>query len=194
MAHWGWYWKVKKKHLARKICSKLPFIDSFRLYKNNVMTGYLVQPLDIRVKPMSDHLSVIYRKRKEHSYTIPVEKLPCNYGGFRYFFKCPLCEKRMRFLYFAEQSLFLCRACLNLGYNSQRLRPSRRLGEQGAKIQQLIKNKGGDVCKKPPRMHRSTWDALIERQVDYEIRAEDALRNEVNQWHGPEVLTPNKGL
>ena len=187
MTHWGWYWRIKKKHCARKVCSNLLSIDAFKLYKGNTMTGFGVSPLDIRADARPDHLKITYRKRKEHSYTIPIDKLPCNYGGFRYFFKCPLCEKRMRFLYFAEQSLFICRGCLNLGYNSQRLRPSRRLGEQGEKIQKLIKDKGGDICKKPPRMHRSTWHALLDKKIDYEIRSEDALRDEVCQWYGPEA-------
>lgn len=188
MTHWGWYWKVKRKHIAKKLCSNLPSIDSFKFYRGESMYGFTVQPLDIKAYPSPDHLKIAYGKRNSHFHIIHVEKNPCNYGGFRYFFKCPLCHKRMRFLYFAEQSVFLCRKCLNLGYDSQRLRPSSRLGQQSKKIQKLIKDRGGDVGKKPPRMHHSTWDALIDKQVEYEIKAQDALRNEMCQWYGLEVL------
>ncbi len=186
MTHWGWYWKVKKKHCARKICSNLLSIDAFKLYKGNTMTGFGVSPLDIRADARPDHLKITYRKRKEHSYTIPIDKLPCNYGGFRYFFKCPLCEKRMRFLYFAEQSLFICRGCLNLGYNSQRLRPTKRYDYMSEKVKKLVQSKGGDLkgYKKPSRMHKETYDMLRSKEFYYESKSHQALNTELRQWFG----------
>ena len=33
MTHWGWYWNVKKKHIAKKLCSNLRSIDSFKIQK-----------------------------------------------------------------------------------------------------------------------------------------------------------------
>lgn len=115
MAHWGWYWKVKEKHVKRVLCSTLARIDSFALYKGGVkensIVGFTVQPLQVRAEAHPSHLKITYRNRKNHSYTISIEKLPCNYGGLRFFFKCPLCQKRMRFLYLGQQSVFLCRQC-----------------------------------------------------------------------------------
>lgn len=185
--HWGWYWKIKKKHVARKLCSDFPSIDSFRLYQGNQINSFTVHPLDINAQTTSGSIKITYGKRKSHAHIISVEKNSCNYGGFRYFFKCPLCHKRMRFLYLVAQSIFLCRSCLNLGYNSQRLRTSTRLQEQSEKIKELIKNKGGDMYSKPLRMHQSTWNALRSKQTDYEIKADDALRKELTQWYGQKV-------
>lgn len=101
---------------------------------------------------------------------IAIDKLTCNYGGFRYFFKCPLCQKRMRFLYFAEQSIFLCRNCLNLSYASQRLCPTWRHAHMQDKVKELIKQKGGDLdaYKKPPKMHYDTYRRLKDKYFYYE--------------------------
>lgn len=91
MAHWGWYWKVKKKHVKRVLCSTMARIDSFALYKGGAkecsIVGFTVQPLEVKAEAYPSHLKITYRNRKEHSYTIAIDKLPCNYGGLRCFFK-----------------------------------------------------------------------------------------------------------
>lgn len=189
MAHWGWYWKVKKKHISRTLCSKLTQIDSFKILKNNEKNGFIVQPMAIQAKPKLDHLEIIFRNKKSHSYIIPINKLTCNYGGFRYYFNCPLCQRRMRILYLAEHSIFLCRKCLNLSYKSQKLRPTRRYNSMNQKIKDFIKNKGGDLdlYKKPPRMHQSTYQKLMNKQIYYENKSHQALNKELRQWYGPRV-------
>lgn len=186
MAHWGWYWKVKKKHVARKLCSSLISIDSFKFYKNNTMGGFSVQPLEVNAEPTSNHLKITYRKRKEYSYLIPIEKQPCNYGGYRSFFKCPLCQKRMRFLYFAEQSLFLCRKCLNLSYESQRLRPTMRYYYMTQKIKDSMKDKDGNLSlyEKPFGMHKDKYEKLKSKQFYYEAKSKQAITRELRKWFG----------
>src|SRR3990167_6791849 len=161
MAHWGWWWKVKNKaHIPKKLCSNMIKIDSFVIYKKGITHGFQVAPLDIKAMPMLNHLVIIYRNQKKNPYQIPVEKIPCNYGGIRCYFKCPLCNKRMRILYLAENSIFLCRKCLNLGYITQRWRPSIRTMIKHSEMKRQIKNLGGDldINKKPPRMRTSTFE------------------------------------
>jgi hypothetical protein len=189
MTHWGWYWKIKKKHIPRIVCSELPSIDSFKLYKNNMIAGFSVQPWAIRAAPTADHLKVTYRNRKAYSYLISIEKQACNYGGFRYFFKCPLCHKRMRILYFAEQSVFLCRKCLNLSYLSQRLRPTERYRYMSNKIKEHIKNKGGtlDNNQKPSYMHKDKYQKLKSKQLYYESKSHQALIKELREWYGARI-------
>jgi len=183
MTHWGWYWKVKQKHIPRKLCSQLTKIDSFKL--SDKIIGFNIQPLDIRIEVITDHLKVTYRKRKEHTYNIPIERQPCNYGGFRSFFRCPLCQKRMRFLYFAEHSVFLCRKCLNLGYWSQRLRPSRRYSYMHAKIEDPIKSRGGNLeGEKPSYMHKGTYRVLQAKQRYYDSKHNQAINKELLAWYG----------
>lgn len=186
MTHWAWYWKVKKKHISRKVCSNLVSIDSFKVFKQGAETGFTVQPLQIKAEPGLGYLKVTYRDRKNSTYSIPIDKLPCNYGGFRYFFRCPLCQARMRKLYLAENSLFLCRKCLNLSYETQSLRPTRRYDYMSKKIKQLIKDRGGDIdfWQKPPGMHQETYQKLRKWHSYYESMSSYTLSNEIREWHG----------
>jgi hypothetical protein len=92
----------------------------------------------------------------------------------------------MRFLYFAEQSMFLCRRCLNLGYESQRLRPTVRYNYMSAKVKQLVKNKGGDIdCyQKPPHMHQRTYEMLRSKEHYFQSKSHEALNQELRSWYG----------
>lgn len=185
MTHWGWYWSVKRKsHIPKKKCSKFISIDSFKLLKNGTCGGFTVFPLQVQGKMENNNLTVSYRNQAERSYTIPIERQPCNFGGYRYFFKCPLCQRRMRFLYFAENSIFLCRKCLNLCYDTQRLRPTKRYAHTEDKIKKMIEGKGGSSYKKPPRMHNATYQRLKSKQHYYEQKSCQALNNEMRLWFG----------
>lgn len=54
---------------------------------------------------------------------------PCNYGGVRYWFVCPGCNKRVAVVYSHECDIFRCRHCVGLKYSSQSAdRISRRFG------------------------------------------------------------------
>ncbi len=190
MTHWGWYWKLKnKQHIPRTLCSKLVSIDSFKIMKDNRNIGFTVKPLEVKAIIKDDQLHIAYRKRKEISYAIAIDKLPCNYGGFRYFFRCPLCQKRMRLLYFAEQSIFLCRKCLNLGYISQRLRPTKRYDYMSDRVKETIKSKDGDPDRyqKPRHMHNDTYQKLINKQSYYKSNSLQALNDDLRCWYGAKV-------
>ncbi len=188
MTHWGWFWKLKNKHQARTLCSKLLSIDSFQLFKNPDFSQFKVEPIAINAELHNDGLHVTYRKRKEHSYTIPVEKQTCNFGGFRSFFQCPLCKCRMRMLYLTDKSIFLCRQCLNLSYESQLLRPTLRYTHMDKKITKIIENQGGDTSwTKPKGMHAKTYDRLKNLQHYYEQKAHQAMNAELRTWYGNKI-------
>lgn len=63
-------------------------------------------------------------EKTDMNYTVSLSRTACNYGGFRYWFFCPLtksgikCRRRVRKLY-CYQNYFGCRSCLNLCYSSQ---------------------------------------------------------------------------
>lgn len=188
MTHWGWFWKVKKKHQSKTICSQFICIDSFKLYKSNARFGFIITPLEVKGVPYSDYLKISYRNQKKHSYIIPVQKLTCNYGGYRYFFNCPLCKQRMRILYFSEKSVFLCRKCLNLCYETQRLRPTKRYEHIAKKIKSYIQSREGDFYhKKPKYMHAHTYEMLKSKQFYYEAKSHQALNNELREWYGVKI-------
>jgi hypothetical protein len=184
--HWGYYWKVKKKHIPRTLCSKLNSIDSFKFYKNNTMRGFTISPIDVRADAYPHYLKITYRNRKKSSYKIAIERQASTYGGFRCFFKCPLCKKRMRLLYLAENSIFLCRGCLNLSYKSQRLRPTERYYHMAKKVKDLIGEKGGSLenYQKPPRMHTKTFKTLRLKKLYYEDKSHQASNQELRLWFG----------
>jgi hypothetical protein len=34
MTHWGWYWKVKRKHRRKEQCERFVSLDSFEMFRN----------------------------------------------------------------------------------------------------------------------------------------------------------------
>ena len=57
-----------------------------------------------------------------YSYNVYIETTPCNYGGKRWWFRCPSCHRRCRVLYLPYYAkVFACRICHNLTYESQQV-------------------------------------------------------------------------
>ena len=63
-------------------------------------------------------------EKKDFDYKVPLETTTCNFGGFRYWFKCTLykrgiyCGRRVGVLY-KDGDWFGCRHCYNLTYESR---------------------------------------------------------------------------
>lgn len=193
MTHWGWYWKIKRKHEPKALCNSWHFseIDSFRMFKNKELiqlikessnrTSFEIPSYNLKATLLdNDSLNVTYNNG---SYIIPVEKKPCNYGGYYYFFHCPKCKIRMRKLY-CMQGEYLCRKCLNLGYLTQRLRTSNRHLIMANKIKMILENKSGSLDRKPPWMKKKTFKNLKDKHFEYyEIKFGMALRNELMTYY-----------
>lgn len=61
-----------------------------------------------------------------NNQTISVTQTPCNFGGWRNWFLCPNCIRRVGVLYRKPmKSQFLCRDCHNLTYQLTKYRRSR---------------------------------------------------------------------
>jgi len=123
MTHWGWYWKIKKQHIPKQLCSQLPSVDSFVITKQ----------AREEQKAVPGSCTIIYGQLTQH---VSIERNPCNYGGFRAFFLCPQCAQRKRMLYISTR--ITCRSCLKLGYHTQRLTPSGRSLVRRAKIERRL--------------------------------------------------------
>ena len=189
--NWGYYWKVKKKHIAKGLCVRFAEIDSFEMIKYKEGLEWVRSSKDrlcfqtfehnLRATLMDDDsLSVSY---DAGSYIIPVEKKPCNYGGFYRFFHCPQCDKRMRKLYLLEGK-YLCRKCANLGYYSQRLRPSQRCLYMCVKVEDSLHNMAGSLDRKPPWKKQRTLQRLRKKYLDYSEKHFYAFRKELVDWYG----------
>ena len=89
--------------------------------------------VSIQVSVMDDegYLRIYYTQtdrgtgeKKDFDFKIPLLTTPCNYGGKRYWFKCPwykngqYCGRRVGVLY-KNGDYFACRHCYNLTYSSR---------------------------------------------------------------------------
>ena len=67
-------------------------------------------------------------KKSELYYKVRLVSTPCNFGGYRWWFICPLvsngnvCGRRVGVLYLGGKEYFGCRHCYNLTYECQRER------------------------------------------------------------------------
>jgi hypothetical protein len=185
MTHWGWYWKVKRKHRAKNLCDNQTCIDSFDLFNQNNFSGFTITSGEKEeVRGTLQGLQIIVSS-DTMSYTIPIEKQACHFGGFRYFFRCPVsgCDRRMRKLYVYD-CYFACRKCLNLGYLSQKVVSSRRFYLMGKKIKQRLENSGGNLYTKPKWMRSKTFNELQRKEASYQIKSEFALEDEIINMYG----------
>lgn len=184
MTHWGWYWKVKKQHKSKLVCDYFIELDSFIFLKNNRRPSFFVEDENryFRCITLDEYLEI---STEIVNYVIPYEKQPCHFGGFRYFFRCPLqnCNRRMRKLYY-YRGVFACRKCLNLCYFSQTVKPSWRLSFQNEKIHKKLKKLGGSIFDKPKWMRWKTFDKLLEKERAYEWKSEMAQHEEFYQMFG----------
>ena len=115
---------------------------------------------------------------KSEDYPVFLEWTQCNFGGKRAWFICPArgCGRRVAILY--GGSIFACRYCYQLAYDSQNEAPhSRALGRTQAIRMKL----GGspslveDFPPKPKGMHWSTYNRL-------RLRAEEAESRSWSPW------------
>jgi hypothetical protein len=110
---------------------------------------------DVVIRVGLNHLIFNYRYRIHGGQWEPVEQLvridrtPCNFGGYRKWFLCPRCGKRVGVIY-CVIGYFWCRTCNNLAYISQFLSKEDRLMHKAAKIFQRLGFDGGDLFRAFP--------------------------------------------
>lgn len=117
----------------------------------------------LRQTDKANKIDVNYSYRgKAHSYSIRLDKTPCNYGGYRYWFRCPSCSKRVSVLYCA--GTYVCRGCIGACYASQLQQPIDRLFSRADAIRQRLGWQSGiahGIGAKPRYMHSKTFDRLV---------------------------------
>ena len=100
---------------------------------------------------------------------ISFDKTPCNYGGYRTWFLCPRCFKRVAILYGAGK-YFLCRHCHDLTYASQQEDWASRMLRKGRNIRERlgVKSPTDRIIFKPKGMHQETFNRLRFQADKYE--------------------------
>jgi len=99
--------------------------------------------------------------KTDYNYTVSLLKTPCNFGGIRYWFACPVCFTRVGSLYLPpSQIYFCCRGCHNLTYNS---RNESRLGRFGNIGYNIIADR--KIEELYSQIKRWTWRGRSTRKV-----------------------------
>ena len=74
----------------------------------------------------------------DYKYVVPLVTTPCNFGGVRYWFGCPSCDRRVAVLYLARGDVyFRCRHCNNLSYHSRNRSIMELFGHTSRQIEKL---------------------------------------------------------
>ena len=118
-----------------------------------------------------------YRHRLRSGEWGPVQQkisfdwTPCFFGGYRYWFLCPRCWKRVAVLY-GVGKYFFCRHCYNLTYTTQQEGPIDCIGRKARKIRARL-GASTDLfalmpfnLPKPKNMHWKTFNRLFEEADD----------------------------
>ena len=109
---------------------------------------------------------------KDEEYPVFLDSTRCNYGGERIWFSCPGrgCSRRVAVLY--GGSIFACRHCYQLAYDSQReTSHSRALSRAQAIRVKLGGTPAGDFPDKPKGMHWETYNRLCTEYEEAESRS-----------------------
>lgn len=138
--------------------------------------GEVVGSIGIRAECHCVTLS--YRHRdydedwKDEEYPVFLDSTHCNYGGERFWFLCPArgCLRRVAVLY--SGSVFACRHCYQLVYDSQREQAYSRALSRAQTIRvKLGGSPAGDFPDKPKGMHWRTYNRLCTEFEEAENRS-----------------------
>jgi hypothetical protein len=100
---------------------------------------------------------------------VPLVKSPTNFSAQREWFQCLTCRRRCRILY--GGTLFRCRKCQGLRYETQYEPPFARAATRALKIRDKLGGKGGiddPFPAKPKGMHWRTYERLRRQAEKYE--------------------------
>jgi hypothetical protein len=117
---------------------------------------------DIRANRWSVELQFEHFEGKQ---SIPIMWSWCNFGGYRPWFRCPYCPRRVRKLYYAS-GFCGCRTCCNLRYASQRRGAKSRRYLQALRLRLRLNGVASISApfpERPRRMHKTTYFRLRRR-------------------------------
>lgn len=123
----------------------------------------------IQIRTGADRVTLNYQNRTKSGewlpmeYAVDLEWTPCNLGGRRAWFRCPVhsCGRRVAILFGGK--IFACRRCHKLVYQSQRETDDDRAARRADTIRRRVGWKpgilNGEGCK-PKGMHWRTFERL----------------------------------
>jgi len=93
--------------------------------KNDITLEISTVTNDLYIRPIYIQTDRETGEKKSFDYKIPLITSPCNLGGIRYWFKCPMskngvsCNRRVATLY-KDGDYFACRHCYDLTYSCKK--------------------------------------------------------------------------
>jgi hypothetical protein len=124
-----------------------------------------------------DRLTLTYRYRvhggdwDDVTQPVALDQTPCRYGGFRPWFLCPKCQRRVAVLTL-YRACFWCRHCHRLPYASQQEGIIDRLWSQIRKLGQSVGAKADEspwMWRKPKGMHWRTFEQRVAKAQELEM-------------------------
>ena len=160
----GTYSRVNKQITVNEVRSlDIRKIDKARFIDTGWIDYYVWNDGEsVRLRIENSRMTLVDRGQ-----VIYLDKTKCNYGGFRYWFNCPGCNRRSAILYEKQQE-FLCRICHKLPYKSQMEGKIDTLIRRTKKIRKRL----GDyddlsevITCKPKGMHWKTFQKLKKKEL-----------------------------
>lgn len=154
--------RIDMRFLKKQGCLRPGYMGSLSWSCGGKETG------SINYRMEANRMILNYRHRPRNGEWEPVEQVisfdrtPCNYGGYRLWFRCPHCYRRVAILYGAGK-YFFCRHCYNLTYSSQQESRMDRLMRKARKIRKRIGASNDlfmPILFKPKHMHQKTFARL----------------------------------
>ena len=130
------------------------------------------------------------RAGTEHldDYEVALEKTPCPFGYFRFWWRCPGCQRRCAVLYWPDR--LECRVCHGLVYRSQSLSALERQLRKASAVRRRFGGSGSFLEPfpiKPKGMHWSTYERLLDRDASARHRLGAATLARIPaqeiEWH-----------
>ena len=111
--------------------------------------------------------------------TVRVSKMPCNFGGERFWLICPMCGTKRANLYYIHEK-WQCRICQNLGYQTQKLSPHRRSDYMLEKIRKtklrIDPGSGVPATRRPDGMHHKTHAKILNQLLGHQQASSKYLK------------------
>lgn len=109
-------------------------------------------------------------QRRDVAQRISLDRVACRFGGWRQWFRCPCCERRVALLYL-RWGRFACRACQRVVYASQSEDELARTWRKQSRLEARL----GDHWSRPKGMRLRTYERLFAAVLACEEKREGAL-------------------
>jgi len=140
-----------------------------------------IDAASVQIRTEADRVILNYRTRinggewQPVEYPVYLEWTPCNFGGQRPWFRCPvrLCGRRVAILF--GGSIFACRHCHKLAYPSQRETGDDRAIRRADRLRTRLGWEPGILNGDGLKLKGMHWRTFERLEAEYDAFAGDAL-------------------